>query len=67
MIDEDEELFAQFEHAQNTVNRNEDMIDQDDDDLSWLNNDDWQHAMQGAEQDVRRGTSITEDTVMGDF
>lgn len=55
LLDEDEELFAQYQHAQNTASTTD--LDEEDseDDFSWLDEEGWQRAIEGA------------DTIMSDI
>lgn len=63
MMNEDEELYAQYQHAQG---RCEDHDSGSEDDFSWLNEEEWQRAIEGAERNARPLQTPTDDVVMSD-
>jgi hypothetical protein len=63
MFNEDEELYAQYQHAQGMI---EDHDSGSEDDFSWLNEEDWQRALEGAERNALPVQKPTEDVVMSD-
>lgn len=67
MLDEDEELYAQFQHSQST-HKGTDFEEGSDDDFSWVKEDEWERAVDEASTITRRGGERpAEDTIMGDM
>jgi len=61
MIDEDDDLFAQFQHAQNTTTYADFDGNYEDD----FDEDEWQRAVEDIESTARK-EKVMEDTPMGD-
>jgi hypothetical protein len=61
MIDEDEDLFAQYQHSQSAF-RDAEIDEASEDDFSWVNEDEWQRAVEGAGRKPQK--TVTEDIVM---
>ena len=66
LADEDEELYAQYQHSQHLeeaeYEQEDESLDYGDDD-SWLNNEEWQRAIDGVERALSK---TNEDTLMSE-
>jgi hypothetical protein len=63
MFDEDEELSAQYEHAQSRMEKYD---SGSEDDFSWLSEEEWQRAIEGAERNRLPLERLIDDVVMSD-